>query len=100
MATVKLYKRRITYVDSGIPNVKMSREVYMKETTEGIKDYRVYLDLAKKEFMLRDERKCEIVRKGSATSPHKLKLKAKLELIKLGIMFEEEKRIKSKTNAE
>ncbi len=87
-----VYKKRIVYKPSGIPNILSSQEVYMVETVEGIKDYKPYIDLIKKKYYIRDERKSEIVREGTATSPHKLKIKAKTELVKLGVLFEEEKR--------
>lgn len=87
-----IYGTRITYTDSGIPNVLVTREVYMVDTSEGIKHYKGYIDTAKKTWLIRDEKTSDKAFEGSGSSPHKMKIKLKDALTKLGVKFSDEKR--------
>jgi hypothetical protein len=87
-----IYGTRVTYTDSGIPNVKVTRETFMKDTSEGIKHYKCYINEVDKRFFIRDEKTSDLVVEGNASSLHKLKIKVKESLTKLGIQFNNEKR--------
>lgn len=67
-------------------------------TTEGnVKTYakgdvRVFFDTSDMSFRIESAKGTEIIYSGKATSPHKIKIKVKNELIRLGAFFELEKR--------
>ena len=87
-----IYGTRVTYTESGIPNVIVTREVYIVDTSEGIKHYKGYIDTAKNTWLIRDERTSDKAMEGSGTSQHKMKIKLKNHLAKLGVKFSDEKR--------
>lgn len=86
------YGQRITYMASGIPNVMVTRETFMLQTPSGTKHYKGYINEAEKKFIIRDEKTTDVVVEGTGTSLHKIKIKLKDQLYKLGVKFEEETR--------
>lgn len=88
------YGSRIIYKPSGIPNILTSSEAFILYVHGNAKHYRSYLDLVNKKWFIREEKGSEIVLEGSGTSKHKLMIKAKSALVKLGIKFEPETRRK------
>ena len=89
---------RISYMESGIPNVVVSRQVFIVGQANGGNHYKAYINLAEKKFFIRNERTSEILLQGEASSPHKLKIKAKDALTKLGVIFKPEERAEKKNS--
>ena len=55
-------------------------------------EVRVFFNESDMTFRIESKKGSEVIATGKATSPHKVKLKIKRELIKLGAMFEAETR--------
>jgi hypothetical protein len=75
--------------------IKLNDNVFTTEgnvRTYAKGDVRVFFDISDMSFRIESAKGTEIIFSGKATSPHKIKIKVKNELIKLGAFFEQERR--------
>jgi hypothetical protein len=88
------YGSRIIYKPSSVPGVLSSTETFYVRMGDTRLHYRAYVDLNNKKWFIREENKSEIVSQGVGSSKHKMLIKAKNELKKLGVQFNTEGRKK------
>lgn len=79
---------RIRYERTEKPEVLVSVRIFRVANLS----YRVKLDTATLSYSVEDIANCTVVGQGSASSLNQLKIKAKNELLKLGVQFGEESR--------
>ena len=79
---------RIRYERTEIPEVVVSVRIFRVNNLS----YRVKLNTSKLEYSVEDIANCSTIAQGAASSLNQLKIKAKNELLKLGVQFGEESR--------
>ena len=82
--------KRVRYIKTENSNIKVSSNVFSVDN----RSYRVRLNLENMTFSIGDLVKDVEAIHGEASTTHKLKIKVKKELERLGVIFDDEKRKK------